>query len=53
MIQVLHFAAARLNLTVENGTAHSLRHLWRFDELFSSTVIVEFDKNADPGTRYR
>jgi ABC-type uncharacterized transport system substrate-binding protein len=25
----------------------SLRHLWRFDDLFSSTVLVEFDKNGD------
>ncbi|CAN7518674.1 DUF1007 family protein [Phyllobacterium sp. LjRoot231] len=41
------FAEARLDLTVENGTVQSLRHLWRFDEMFSSTVIVEFDKNAD------
>ena len=25
----------------------SLRHLWRFDDVFSSTVLMEFDKNAD------
>src|SRR6185312_2426852 len=25
----------------------SLRHVWRFDELFSSTVLMEFDKNSD------
>jgi len=24
-----------------------LRHLWRFDEFFSSTVLLEFDKNSD------
>ena len=28
-------------------TVQSLRHLWRFDDLFSSTVLVEFDKNGD------
>ena len=28
-------------------TVKSLRHLWRFDDLFSSTVLVEFDKNSD------
>ena len=28
-------------------TVKSLRHLWRFDDVFSSTVLVEFDKNAD------
>ena len=25
----------------------SLKHLWRFDDLFSSTVLVEFDQNGD------
>ena len=25
----------------------ALRHLWRFDDLFSSTVMMEFDKNSD------
>lgn len=28
-------------------TVKSLRHVWRFDELFSSTVLMEFDKNSD------
>ena len=28
-------------------TVKSLRHLWRFDDLFSSTVLMEFDKNSD------
>ncbi|BCH30916.1 hypothetical protein MesoLjLc_28460 [Mesorhizobium sp. L-8-10] len=28
-------------------TVKSLRHLWRFDDVFSSTVLMEFDKNAD------
>ncbi|MDP3895074.1 MAG: DUF1007 family protein [Mesorhizobium sp.] len=42
------FAEARLDVVVEGGaTVRSLKHLWRFDDLFSSTVLVEFDKNQD------
>lgn len=42
------FAEARLDVVVNSdGTVKSLRHLWRFDDLFSSTVLVEFDKNGD------
>lgn len=42
------FAEARLDVLVgPDGTVTSLRHLWRFDDLFSSTVLMEFDKNAD------
>ncbi|MER8713207.1 DUF1007 family protein [Mesorhizobium sp. M1295] len=42
------FAEARLDLTVSpDKTVKSLRHLWRFDDLFSSTVLMEFDKNSD------
>ena len=43
------FAEARLDvvLTPDHAGVASLRHLWRFDELFSSTVLMEFDKNAD------
>ncbi|MER9412236.1 DUF1007 family protein [Mesorhizobium sp. M0589] len=42
------FAEARLDLTVgPDRTVQSLRHLWRFDDLFSSTVLMEFDKNSD------
>ena len=42
------FAEARLDVVVaDGGTVGSLRHLWRFDDLFSSTVLVEFDKNQD------
>jgi len=42
------FAEARFDVTIENDrTVNSLRHLWRFDSLFSSTVLVEFDQNAD------
>lgn len=42
------FAEARLDVAVNpDGTVGALRHLWRFDDLFSSTVLVEFDKNQD------
>lgn len=43
------FAEARLDVIVSDDgkTIQSLRHLWRFDDMFSSTVIVEFDKNGD------
>jgi ABC-type uncharacterized transport system substrate-binding protein len=42
------FAEARLDVVVSpDKTVKSLRHLWRFDDLFSSTVLVEFDQNAD------
>lgn len=42
------FAEARLDVVVSpDGSVKSLRHLWRFDDLFSSTVLVEFDKNGD------
>ncbi|MES0137538.1 DUF1007 family protein [Mesorhizobium sp. M0016] len=42
------FAEARLDLAVgADKSVKSLKHLWRFDELFSSTVLMEFDKNSD------
>ncbi|MBD0414439.1 DUF1007 family protein [Oryzicola mucosus] len=43
------FAEARLDivLNADGKTVKSLRHLWRFDDLFSSTVLMEFDKNSD------
>ncbi|TIT03161.1 DUF1007 family protein [Mesorhizobium sp.] len=42
------FAEARLDVVVgTDRDVETLRHLWRFDELFSSTVLMEFDKNAD------
>ena len=31
----------------EAGKFTELRHVWRFDELFSSTVIIDYDTNAD------
>jgi ABC-type uncharacterized transport system substrate-binding protein len=42
------FADARLEVLIDpEGTVKSLRHVWRFDEFFSSTVLVQFDKNKD------
>lgn len=42
------FAEARLEVMAsKGGDVKSLRNLWRFDDVFSSTVLMEFDKNAD------
>lgn len=42
------FAEARLDVDVDaKGNVTALKHVWRFDDLFSSTVLVEFDKNSD------
>jgi len=42
------FADARLELTIgPDGTVQKLAHVWRFDDVFSSTVLMEFDKNGD------
>ncbi len=31
----------------DGGAVTELRHVWRFDELFSTTVLMDFDANAD------
>ncbi|WP_246727825.1 DUF1007 family protein [Chelativorans sp. Marseille-P2723] len=42
------FAEARLDVAVgQNGQVEALRHVWRFDDLFSSTVLLEFDRNQN------
>ncbi len=42
------FAEARLEVVInDHGGVDQLRHVWRFDELFSSTVMLDFDANAD------
>jgi ABC-type uncharacterized transport system substrate-binding protein len=42
------FAEARLDVVLNGDqTVKALRHLWRFDDLFSSTVMMEFDQNSD------
>jgi ABC-type uncharacterized transport system substrate-binding protein len=42
------FAEAKLNITISpDGTVDQLSHIWRFDDLFSETVMFEFDKDTD------
>ncbi|WP_430257628.1 DUF1007 family protein [Neorhizobium sp. IRS_2294] len=42
------FAEARLEIVAgADGTVQELRNVWRFDEVFSSSVILDFDKNGD------
>lgn len=42
------FAEARLDVIVRpDNTVERLQHLWRFDDMFSSTVLLEFDMNQD------
>lgn len=42
------FAEARLEVVAgEDGTISELRNVWRFDEMFSSSVVLDFDKNGN------
>lgn len=42
------FAEARLEVVAdESGAVSELRNVWRFDELFSSSVLLDFDKNTN------
>lgn len=42
------FVEARLEVVAgDDGTVKELRNVWRFDEVFSSTVLLDFDKNAN------
>lgn len=42
------FAEARLEIeTSADGHVVELRNVWRFDEVFSSSVILDFDENSD------
>ncbi len=42
------FAEARLEIGIDaERKVEWLRHVWRFDDLFSSTVLFEFDANRD------
>lgn len=41
------FAETRTEVIAADGRLQALRHVWRFDEFFSSTVLLEFDKNTD------
>lgn len=42
------FAEASLEVVASNdGNVSELRNVWRFDELFSSSVLMDFDTNTD------
>src|SRR5690606_3183739 len=42
------FAEARLDVIVdETRSLGALRHLWRFDDGFTATVLMEFDEDGD------
>jgi ABC-type uncharacterized transport system substrate-binding protein len=41
------FADTKTEIIGNAGKLEALRHVWRFDEFFSSTVQLEFDKDGD------
>lgn len=42
------FAEARLEVVAgDDGTVSELRNVWRFDEMFSASVVMDFDKNSN------
>ncbi|MBB3935651.1 DUF1007 family protein [Aureimonas phyllosphaerae] len=42
------FADSRMEIVgTSDGLLSSVRNIWRFDELFSSSVVVDFDKNGN------
>ncbi|MFP5077137.1 DUF1007 family protein [Rhizobium sp. YIM 134829] len=42
------FAEARLEIvSSDNATVTELRNVWRFDDLFSASVLLDFDKNSN------
>ncbi|WP_159950308.1 DUF1007 family protein [Rhizobium sp. 18065] len=42
------FAEARLEIIAnDDGTVKELRNVWRFDDVFSSSVLMDFDTNSD------
>lgn len=42
------FVEARLEVVAgKDGSIEELRNVWRFDEVFSSSVVMDFDKNTD------
>lgn len=42
------FAEARLEIVAaDDGTLKELRNVWRFDDVFSSSVLMDYDKNSD------
>jgi len=42
------FIEARLEVVAgADGNIQELRNVWRFDEVFSSSVLMDFDKNTN------
>lgn len=42
------FAEARVEIVAgDDGMLKELRNVWRFDDIFSSSVLMDFDKNTD------
>src|ERR1700754_3671792 len=42
------FVEARLEVVAgPDGNIKELQNVWRFDEVFSSSVLMDFDKNTD------
>lgn len=42
------FAEARLEVVAsDDGMISELRNVWRFDEMFSASVVMDFDKNSN------
>lgn len=42
------FVEARLEIVADaQGNISELRNVWRFDEMFSASVLLDFDKNTD------
>ncbi|QCM07947.1 DUF1007 family protein [Agrobacterium tumefaciens] len=42
------FAEARMEIVEgPNGTIQEVRNIWRFDEMFSASVVMDYDKNSD------
>ena len=41
------FAETRTEVVGKDNKLEALRHVWRFDEFFSATVQLEFDRNGD------
>ena len=42
------FVEASMEVVIDNdGKFSELRHVWRFDELFSATIVIDYDQNTD------
>lgn len=42
------FAEARVEIVSgDDGSFKELRHVWRFDDVFSASVLMDYDKNSD------